>query len=192
MTTCLDFSVQLLCGSREVRVSSTRLKSGASIFGHISRLHFYCTEMVTAADVEAAYVPSPLYTAVMLSVCGVGGGGVVVLLPPPHPAIPAARHPKSRPPAQAYASFLGSGAARSRPRLISRAANNKPAKILLGPAGTNGPKGGRRELFVGLVGGVKNAKVVVSIAVHVPGVEAVPAVGVQVAGVPNAAVPFMN
>jgi hypothetical protein len=137
-------------------------------------------------------VPSPLYTAVMLSVCGVGGGGGVVVLPPPHPVIPAARHAKSRPPAQVYASFRGNGAARSRPRRNSRAANNKAAKILIGPAGTNGPKGGRRELFLGLVGGAKNANVVVSIAVHVPGVEAVPAVGVQVAAVPNAVVPFMN
>jgi hypothetical protein len=122
----------------------------------------------------------------------VGGGGVVVLPPPPHPAIPAARHPKSRPPAQVYASFLGSGAARSRPRRSSRAANNKPANILIGPTGTHGPKGRRRELFVGLAGGVRNANVVVSTAVHVPGVEADPAVGAQVAAVPKAVVPFMN
>ena len=47
-------------------------------------------------------------------------------------------------------------------------------------------------MFVGPAGGAKSANVVVSVAVHVPGVEAVPAVGVHIAGDPNAAVPFMN
>jgi hypothetical protein len=41
------------------------------------------------------------------------------------------------------------------------------------------------------MGGV-SASVVIRVAVHVPGVEAVPAVGMQVAAVPNAVVPFMN
>jgi hypothetical protein len=47
-------------------------------------------------------------------------------------------------------------------------------------------------MFVGPAGGVKSASAVVSVAVHVPGVEAVPAVGMQVAAAPSGAVPFMN
>jgi len=41
--------------------------------------------METALEVEPEYLESPLYTAVMLSVCDV----VPPLLPPPQPAMPA-------------------------------------------------------------------------------------------------------
>src|SRR5258708_26952065 len=118
----------------------------------------------------------------MLSVCGVGGGGVELLLPPPQPAIPAARHTTSSMVAQAYASLLGRDATCSLRRLSRRVANSSPATMLIGPEGLTGPKGGRREMFVGPAGGAKSANVVVSVAVHVPGVEAVAAVGVHIAG----------
>jgi hypothetical protein len=45
---------------------------------------------------------------------------------------------------------------------------------------------------MGSLGGARNASVVISVAVQVPGVVGVPAVGVQVAAVPSAVVPFMN
>ena len=52
-------------------------------------------EMLTAADVDVAKLVSPLYTAVMLSVCGVT---VVVLFIPLQPAIPTATQAnKSKP-----------------------------------------------------------------------------------------------
>jgi len=59
----------------------------------------------------------------------------------------------------------------------------------------NGPIGTLRIRCAGSTGprgGVRRANVVVSVAVHVPGVVAVPGVGVQVAAVPSAVVPFMN
>jgi hypothetical protein len=50
------------------------------------------------------------------------------------------------------------------------------------------------ERGVGWVGttGVKCDSVVISVAVQVPGVVPLPAVGAHAAGVPSAAVPFMN
>lgn len=46
--------------------------------------------------------------------------------------------------------------------------------------------------FPGPLGGAKSDSAVVNVALQVPGVVLVPAVGVHVAGVPSAAVPFMN
>jgi hypothetical protein len=66
------------------------------------------------------------------------------------------------------------------------AASNSPATNHIGPTGKLGIR------FAGATGGVRSASVVIRVAVHVPGFEAVPAVGVQVAAVPNAVVPFMN
>lgn len=53
-------------------------------------------------------------------------------------------------------------------------------------------RGDRGSWLAGPLGGVRSANVVIKVAVHVPGLVAVPAVGAQVAAVPNAEVPFMN
>jgi hypothetical protein len=66
------------------------------------------------------------------------------------------------------------------------AASNSQATSHIGPTGKS------RIRFAGATGGLRSASVVIRVAVHVPGVEAVPAVGVQVAAAPNAVVPFMN
>jgi hypothetical protein len=141
--------------------------------------------MLTAADVEPAYVASPLYTPVIESVCGVVPPPPPLLPPPPHPAIPAAKHANNNAPAQAYPSRLGNGATRSRDKLRRIADNSNPATIHIGPSGERGAR-------FDPLGGVRRDRVVISVAVQVPGVVLVPAVGVQVAGVPRAVVPFMN
>ena len=140
--------------------------------------------MLTAADVEPAYVGSPLYTAVIESVCGVVPPPPPLLPPPPHPAIPAAKH-KNSAPAQAYPSRLVNGATRSRDKRSRNAASSNPATIHIGPSGERGAR-------FDPLGGVRRDRVVISVAVQVPGVVLVPAVGVQVAGVPRAVVPFMK
>jgi hypothetical protein len=66
------------------------------------------------------------------------------------------------------------------------ATSNSPATNQIGPTGKF------RIRFAGATGGVRSASVVIRVAVHVPGVEAVPAAGMQVAAVPSAVVPFMN
>jgi hypothetical protein len=119
----------------------------------------------------------------MLSVCEVGVGvGVGVLLPPPHPAIPTATQANSNAPAQAYPSRFAIG---RRLRLSKNAISDKHTTIHIGPAGKFGT-------CRGAGGGVRSDSVVINVAVQDPGVELVPAVGVHVAAVPRAAVPFMN
>lgn len=120
----------------------------------------------------------------MLSLCGVVPPPPPP--PPPQPAIPAARHAKSSAPPQAYPSLLLVGATRKRPRISRNEASISEATIDKGPIGKWGIR------FAGCPGGVSSASVVISVAVHVPGVEAVPAVGMQVCAVPSAVVPFMN
>src|SRR5271168_1307690 len=122
----------------------------------------------------------------MLSLCGVPPPPPPPLPPPPHPAIPAATQARSSAPAQAYPRRLVQGANRGYRRLSINAASNSPAMNHIGPTGK------LRIRFAGATGGVRRASVVIRVAVHVPGVEAVPAVGMQVAAVPRAVVPFMN
>ena len=123
----------------------------------------------------------------MLSLCGVvPPPPPPPLPPPPHPAIPATTQARSNAPEQAYPRRLVQGANRGDRRLSINAASNSPATSQIGPTGRLGIR------FEGATGGVRSASVVIKVAVHVPGVEAVPAVGMQVAGVPSAAVPFMN
>jgi hypothetical protein len=88
-------------------------------------------------------------------------------------------------PAQAYPSRLTTGEARSRDTLSRIAASRSPATIHIGAKGKRGSR-------FGSLGGVRSDSVVMSVAVHVPGAVLVPAVAVQVAGVPSAVVPLMN
>src|SRR5580704_7506851 len=115
----------------------------------------------------------------MLSLCGVvppPPPPPLLLPPPPHPAIPATTQARSRAPAQAYPRRLVQGASRGYRRLSINAASNSPATSHIGPTGELGIR------FAGATGGVRSASVVIRVAVQVPGVEAVPAVGMQVAG----------
>lgn len=100
--------------------------------------------------------------------------------------MPAATQTNSNIPAQAYPSRFAIGRRR---RLSKNAISDKHATIHIGPAGP--PRGtfGRRR---GVGGGAKSDSVVINAAVQDPGVELVPAVGVQVAAVPSAVEPFMN
>src|SRR5713226_3886676 len=63
--------------------------------------------------------------------------------------------------------------------------SSAPAAIHIRPTGKVG-------IWRGAGGGVRNDSVVISVAVQDPGVELVPAVGVQVVALPSAVDPFMN
>jgi hypothetical protein len=116
----------------------------------------------------------------MLSLCPVEP--LPLLLPPPQPAIPAPMPANNSSPAHAYPHRFATG---TRFRLSKNTIRSRHATIHIGPTGMFGMRRG-------VTGGAINDSAVVSVAVHDPGVELVPAVGVHVAAVPSALDPFMN
>ena len=108
---------------------------------------------------------------------------VPVVLAPLQPAIPAARHANRSAPAEVYAKRLVIG---RRFRLRKNRMSRSPAKTAIGPKGAVGLR------LSGPLRGIKCDSAVVKVAVHVPGVVLVPAVGVQVAAAPRAVLLFMN
>lgn len=130
----------------------------------------------TAAEVDPAKAVSPLYTAVMLSVCG----GVTLFWL--HPEMPATALPRISRPAKAYPRRLASG---RRFNLNRYAIASAPKRIQTGCV----PKGG---IWGGAAGGVRNDRVGLRVAVQKAVAPPAPAVGVQVAGARSVLVPFMN